>query len=274
MKDHGPHPRNAAFHWYSRTVPRRRVTAAQALQYDAEGFFVLRGAFTPDEVAEVRALTDPLADAANSALRDDSSGQVGISRADGIVFRPHLVACEPELAAFSRHRVFVDLVHDLVGDDVRLYWDQLVYKYPGMQEEFPWHQDNGYTFIEPQQYLTCWVALSPATVDNGCPWVVPGVHVCGTLRHRWTDLGFECLREVESARPRPRPLPLAAGDIAVFSSLTPHRTGPNLTDEVRRSYILQYAPDGATVYPHGGGTLAADAPQRQYLVLKERQPCQ
>ena len=31
----------------------------------------------------------------------------------------------------------------------------------------------------------------------------------------------------------------------MFSSLTPHATGHNTTDEVRKAYILQYAPDGA-----------------------------
>ena len=38
---------------------------------------------------------------------------------------------------------------------------------------------------------------------------------------------------------------MRAGDIVVFSSLTPHTTGPNLTGEVRKSYIVQFAPDGA-----------------------------
>ncbi|MCH8850408.1 MAG: hypothetical protein IIC89_06245, partial [Chloroflexi bacterium] len=33
--------------------------------------------------------------------------------------------------------------------------------------------------------------------------------------------------------------------IVVFSSLTPHMTGPNTTSDVRKAYILQYAPTGA-----------------------------
>ena len=35
------------------------------------------------------------------------------------------------------------------------------------------------------------------------------------------------------------------GGIVLFSSLTPHATGPNRTAEVRKSYIVQFAPDGA-----------------------------
>ena len=85
------------------------------------------------------------------------------------------------------------LASDLIGPDVRLYWDQAVYKKPGNPEIFPWHQDNGYTYVEPQQYLTCWVALTDADEENGCPFVVPGVHRHGTLAHGLTDLGYECI---------------------------------------------------------------------------------
>ena len=38
---------------------------------------------------------------------------------------------------------------------------------------------------------------------------------------------------------------MKAGSIVVFSSLTPHTTRYNTTDETRKAYILQYAPDGA-----------------------------
>jgi hypothetical protein len=52
----------------------------------------------------------------------------------------------------------------------------------------------------------------------------------------------------------------------VFSSLTPHRTGPNITEGVRKSYILQYAPDGAQVI-QGDEQVACDAPERQFFIL-------
>jgi ectoine hydroxylase-related dioxygenase (phytanoyl-CoA dioxygenase family) len=166
--------------------------------------------------------------------------------------------------------VFLGIAHDLLGPDVRLYWDQLVYKKPGTPDEFPWHQDNGYTFVSPQQYLTCWVALTDATVENGCPWIVPGAHRLGTLAHRWTELGFECLSEPEGAIP----LEVKAGSIAVFSSLTPHRTGPNVTPGIRKSYILQYAPEGAVMHPRDAEPRAADDPNWQYPILIGGKPAE
>lgn len=258
------HPRNHAFTWSQPDRPPARLSSELAQGYARDGYFILADAFDAAEMAAVIAAIDPFEAQAEAALREREGGRHGISRAGEITFRPHLVKESTVLREFSRHPVFTDLVYDLIGDDVRLYWDQSVYKKPGTPKEFPWHQDNGYTFIEPQQYLTCWVALTAATIDNGCPWVVPGVHRLGTLEHTATDLGWRCLTDPPDAVP----LPLDAGSIAVFSSLTPHRTGPNLTDDVRKAYILQYAPDGVVMLRDGDPPLNCDAQDRQYFVLK------
>ncbi len=258
------HPRNQSFSWAQPERSPRRLRREDVDAYRRDGFFVLPDAFDAAEVAAVVAAIDPLEAAAEARLREREGGRHGIARAGEITFRPHLVKESPVLREFSRHPVFQDLAYDLIGDDVRLYWDQSVYKKPDTPREFPWHQDNGYTVIEPQQYLTCWVALTPATVDNGCPWVVPGVHRLGTLRHTATELGWQCLEDPPDAVA----LPLAAGSVAVFSSLTPHRTGPNLTGTVRKAYILQYAPDGVVMLRDGEPPLPCDAADRQYFVLK------
>ncbi len=258
------HPDSQDFTWVPPAGPFQFLTPEQARAYSEEGGFVLADAFDAAEVAAVLAAIDPLEAEAEAALAATPDRAFSIARAGEIVFSPHLVARSEALAAFSRHTVFQQLTRELIGPDVRLYWDQLVYKKPGTADEFPWHQDNGYTFVRPQQYLTCWVALTDATEANGCPWIVPGAHTRGTLVHRWTDLGFECLQRPEGAIP----LEVRAGSIAVFSSLTPHRTGPNLTGSTRKAYILQYAPAGAVMYPRGDEPRAADDPSWQYAVLE------
>lgn len=263
------HPRNRDFCWRQPDGPFRRVTAGQALAYGRDGGFVLEAAFTAAEVAAVAAAIDPFEAETEAFLATRPNGTYGIARANEITFRPHIVAKSQVLADFARHPVLCDLVADLIGPNVRLYWDQSVYKKPAAHEEFPWHQDNGYTYTEPQQYLTCWIALTPATIDNGCPWILPGAHLNGTVVHRSTRLGFECLSDGAGAVP----LELEAGSIAVFSSLTPHRTGPNRTHEVRKAYILQYAPDGAVSFAADGNPVPCTAPDRQFLIINngERQ---
>ncbi len=116
------------------------------------------------------------------------------------------------------------------------------------------------------------MALTDATPENGCPWVVPGGHRRGTLRHAWTDLGWVCFEgEPEEAVP----VPVAAGDVVVFSSLTPHATGPNRSEGVRKSYIVQFAPDGAEIVLARGERverIRADDPERQFPVLMGGRP--
>jgi phytanoyl-CoA hydroxylase len=259
----GLHPLNHGFTWTPVPGPFRLITEAQARSFDERGFFLLENAIDAETIARVRDAIDPFEAKAEEFLRSRPDGRMGIAQADGITFTVHLVKLSKVLREFSASRVFQNLCHDLIGRDVRLYWDQAVYKKPEYPKPFPWHQDNGYTYIEPQAYLTCWIALNDATVDNGCPWVIPGGHLRGTLAHRLSKLGFVC-REEDG--PEAIAVPARAGSIVVFSSLMPHRTGPNVTAGVRKSYILQYAPDGARIVQTD---TACDARDRQYLVLKD-----
>ncbi len=262
------HELNTSFDWHDHTGPFRVITREQARDYDERGYFLLEGALPAPEVEALTETIDPFEKRQEDALRDLEGGRFFIARADEITFTTHLVLRSALLRRFTSSTLLADLCADLIGPDARLYWDQAVYKKPGTESPFPWHQDNGYAFVEPQQYLTCWIALTDATEDNGCPWVVPGLHRRGTLAHEYSDIGFVCLRDPAAAVAVPAP----AGSIVVFSSLTPHSTGPNRTDAVRKAYIVQFAPSGAEVVraEPGGLTLRvpADDEGRQYEVLR------
>jgi phytanoyl-CoA hydroxylase len=263
-----PHARNSGFEWADHSGPFQFVTEQQARSYDEAGFFVVDGALSSDEVDRVVAEIDPLEHQGEEELRKLKNGTFFIARADEITFTTHLVKRSPVLRAFTRSPLFAALCADLIGPEVRLYWDQAVYKKPDTEAPFPWHQDNGYAFVLPQQYLTCWVALTDATEANGCPWVVPGIHRMGTLAHETSDIGFVCMKDPANAVP----VPVKAGSVVVFSSLTPHSTGSNLTDAVRKAYIVQFAPDGAFVVQPDGTRAPADDEQRQFVVVKAGQP--
>lgn len=259
------HPQNHDFAWQD--VQRSgltTLTADQVDQFNAEGFFILRGAFTPTEVAEVAAVIDPLEAAQDAWVRANRDGRYRLTQSGAITFTLHLVKASPVLKAFSAHPVIQGVCRDLIGDAVRLYWDQSVYKKTEKVQEFPWHQDNGYSFVEPQQYLTLWIPLVDVDEQNGCPWIAPGLHRMGTLEHWQTDIGLVCLDQAPDAVAAPARI----GDVVVFSSLAPHRTGPNLRpDTVRKAYILQYAPDGATVRLEDGSRVLQDDPERQYRIV-------
>ncbi len=269
------HPWNEAFTWTPSAPRSGRLTADQVAAFDRDGYLVLESVIPEDELAQLLPGLDEREAEADAFLQEFDDDRLSIAESGAIVFGLHPAARYDVARRFVTQPLFTDLCHDLVGPDVRLYWDQVVYKKPEKPRRFPWHQDNGYGFVEPQQYLTCWVTLTDATVENGCPWIAPGAHTNGTLAHDYVDpLGFECFAD----HPDAAPVEVPAGSVVVFSSLTPHLTGPNVTDEVRKAYIVQYAPDGAVKLegdPADGPPtqrVPSNDETRQFQVLKDGQP--
>jgi ectoine hydroxylase-related dioxygenase (phytanoyl-CoA dioxygenase family) len=269
------HPWNEAFTWRDHHGPFRALTPEQVEQFDQAGFVVVPDLVDPGTIAEVREELDALEAEVDAFLQTREDGRFSITETGALTIAIHAVTRSAKAKALSAHPAILDLCHDLVGPDVRLYWDQAVYKKTEKPRRVPWHQDNGYTYVEPQEYLTVWLALTDATEENGCPEVAPGAHRGGTLRHRYVDpLGWECLDEGTPSVAAP----VGAGGAVVFSSLTPHRTGPNLTGEVRKAYILQYCPSDAEVLrgdPSDGPPVErvpCTAPDRQYEVLRAGEP--
>jgi len=261
------HQWNTAFTWQDRQGPFRRVTEDQAAQFDREGYVVIEDVIDAATLAAVTEEIDGYEAKTEAFLKTQPDGRMTIAESGALTFTVHIASRSPLLRALVTSAALTDLCADLIGPDVNLYWDQAVYKKPDKPRRFPWHQDNGYTFIEPQQYLTIWLALTDATLDNGCPRVAPGLHKYGTLAHYYVDpLGFECFTDP----PTQAAAPVKAGGAVVFSSLMPHLTGPNLTDAVRKAYIVQYAPAGAYTRTDNGDVLCDD-PDRQFPVLRNGQ---
>src|SRR5262249_56018080 len=121
---------NPEFAWEARQGPFRRITPAQAAAYDEAGFFVLEDAFDPATVRTVIEEIDPIEARVTAALRGLPGGRAFIADADAITFSVHLVTRSSLLRAFCSGRTFQDLGHDLIGPNLRLYWDQPSYTTP------------------------------------------------------------------------------------------------------------------------------------------------
>jgi ectoine hydroxylase-related dioxygenase (phytanoyl-CoA dioxygenase family) len=103
-------------------------------------------------------------------------------------------------------------------------------------------RSNGYFAVQPSPYLTLWLAINEATVQNGCIWVLPGSHRKGLLPHVQTPIGLSChsLEDTDQGVP----VPLRAGSIAAFPSLMVHKSGVNRTAGWRRAFVIQYSKAG------------------------------
>ncbi|HEU4428982.1 MAG TPA: phytanoyl-CoA dioxygenase family protein [Myxococcota bacterium] len=242
-----PHPWSHDFAWAPPRGPFRRITEEQAAHYDEHGYVALEDALAPEMISELIALLDPLEARVDAQLRAQPGQRAFIADARAITFTVHPAARDARLRELISSRPFAELAHDLLGADVRLYWDQAVYKKSERPRTFGWHQDNGYGYVEPQGYLTLWIALTDATRENGCLEVLPGLHKLGTLAHASSGDGIflDLPEPLPPELPAPVALPLRAGSLVAMSSLLPHRTGPNRTPHVRKAYIVQCCVDGA-----------------------------
>jgi len=246
------HPWSREFAWTPRRGPFVRITRDDAEHYDAHGFLIVEDALPPVRVAEFLAHLDPLEARVDSFLRAQPDQRAFIADARAITFTVNPAGRDAKLRALISASPFRELAHDLLGPELRLYWDQAVYKKSERPRTFGWHQDNGYGFLSPQGYLTFWIALSDATRENGCLEVLPGLHKLGTLAHASSGDGIflELPDPLPRELPAPQSLPLRAGSLVAMSSLLPHRTGPNNTPHVRKAYIVQCCEESAVVW-HG-----------------------
>lgn len=132
--------------------------------------------------------------------------------------------CGPELIASSVYRLRPKLPN---------------YSYGAV----PWHQDSGYTepYCDKSLMLTVWLPLVDATKENGCMWVMPGVHKGGVLEHGWRE-GKPYLVIPDSELPKRDPVcvPVKKGGALFLTNLAPHASFENSTDMVRWSMDLRY----------------------------------
>jgi phytanoyl-CoA hydroxylase len=204
------------------------LTAGQLQDFRERGWFVLGRVFDDAALAELGAAYDAV------LAHPLELGEAGKGK---FAYSPLLHVQSAALRRFATAPALVAPMLDLLGPSVRLYWDQAVSKPPGATSDVPWHQDNGYTPVEPEEYVTCTLALDPMTRDNGCLWIQPGSHRRGRQPHVPTDYFFQVGYVGGETG---EPCELAAGEVLVFSSLTMHRTGPNRTRGPRRSWVIQF----------------------------------
>lgn len=116
-----------------------------------------------------------------------------------------------------------------------------------------WHQDRAVTLEEADntRMVTVWIAVTDATVENGCLQVIPKSHRNPMLTHCPRPQLAIPDSQFESAKAKP--LPVRSGGIILFDPLTIHGSLGNQSDHVRWSFDLRYHatgdPSGRPMFP-------------------------
>jgi len=213
------------------------IDDASLSQFRELGCFITRPAFSVADLSAVAAEFDRLwADDIKSAEAGGDEAAVEMARHRAFIGQAHTKSAV--LAQFVKSDVYLEACAKLIGADADLYYNQVVIKSPEVGRHFGWHQDSGYTTTIPLAYITCWTAIRPTTIENGCIWVIPRSHKQGVFPHSPSaERSLDANVDDES---RAIPVEMEAGQVAVFSSLLLHKSGPNTSLEPRFGYVPQY----------------------------------
>jgi len=209
-------------------------------QYHADGFLVVRGAFSSDEVSalDIEAVrlmqrTD-LMDTNNIRCRWQDDVVTGECRFD--CFDP-VIDLSPLCERAARDPRILGAVSSVYGESACLFKDKLIFKPPNAKG-YKLHQDYIAWTSFPTSFVTVIVAIDPSTSESGGTEVFRGYHRQGCLTP--ADGNYHDLPEHLVDPERGCVLDLEPGDIAVFSGYTPHRSGPNRSGRWRRLLYLSY----------------------------------
>jgi phytanoyl-CoA hydroxylase len=258
------------------------LTTEQRAQYDRDGYIVLPGfkseeeiallrkrageivdAFDPDESRSVFTTREQNADAwflgSDNTIRCffeeeafDANGQLRQPKALSINKIGHAMHdLDPVFERFTRDPKLAAVARDLGLEQAQVWQSMYIFKQPGIGGEVRWHQDATFFETTPISVTTFWFALEDATVDNGCLWVEPGGHR-GPLRERFLRVGDKTSMEKLDSTPWPDdstavPLEAKAGSLVCFHGLLPHYSAPNRSPVSRHAFTL-HATDARTVY--------------------------
>jgi ectoine hydroxylase-related dioxygenase (phytanoyl-CoA dioxygenase family) len=128
---------------------------------------------------------------------------------------------------------------------IRLFNEHYILKPPKTVSEFRWHRDADLQLAAcfvPSEYTSVWCALDAVHPHNGTLTLIPLSDV---------GAGETVGADVDNTDPTHDPcsavtVTLSAGDAVVFDSAVWHRSGPNLSDSIRRVLYAQYSPGVVT----------------------------
>jgi phytanoyl-CoA hydroxylase len=274
-------PELYAFERIDEGVAAEAVGGPAALaRYRDDGFLMVRGLLSVDEVLAARAELETMAFADapacemiwyEGALRDHLALDPGRDREiDGRVsglgfhagqqsnrlpaINPALrarfvrkfmgfVGRAPALTRLGRHPALLGLVERLLGGRAEMFQDMALVK-PAQGREKPWHQDHAYFNVALDTPIVgVWIPMGEVTPENGCMHLLAGGHKAGARIHFKRRDWQICDTDVPTTGRVA--VPMGVGDVLLFHGKLPHGTPVNSTDDFRWAVQYHYRPSDA-----------------------------
>ena len=212
-----------------------RIEAEPGADWTANGWCLISGFLHPAELTSLREEAERLC---HDKALFDQRGAVPNSTARSDRLDP-VIDLSPTFAGFARDDRLLHLVGQALGGQPQLMKDKFIAKPPGASG-YGAHQDAAYwpgLNVDANRFLTAVVFLDDATAEKGAIECASGFH--GQLL---TDPD-EIADPDEATLGDFTMIEARAGDLLLLHSLTPHRSGSNRSDEMRRALLFTYGVD-------------------------------
>jgi phytanoyl-CoA hydroxylase len=249
------------------------LTKDQITRFETEGYLVVENVLSPSVLTAIKAeyadLLDGLYDGWEAAghvpptkVQDfwerllwsykagcDWFQPMDISLPGGEITRETPFHFGPAVFDMLTHERLLDMVEDLIGPELTSNPIQHVRLKPPATDlhsdelrahitATDWHQDRAVAHEtgDATRMVTVWLAISDATVENGCLQVVPGKpQMYPHCPRRQTAIAPGLLDEGRAI-----PLPVKAGGAVLFHPLTPHASLANRSSAFRWSFDIRF----------------------------------
>ena len=180
---------------------------------------------------------------AEANLMGSTSSSLGAESRVSKIFKLHRDSVFHE---FATQPGTLSLVTPLLGAEIDCFLSQFIFKNPEAWGQ-PWHQDSYYFPFDRGPQVGVWLAVSEATLENGCLHVVPGSHreaVHEHVRDRRPGANLGYVEIVNHDMSGAVPVLMQPGDLLVFHSHLMHRSEDNLSSGIRAAMVYHYAERG------------------------------
>jgi len=159
------------------------------------------------------------------------------------VFRLHR---DPIFRAFAERPDLLDRVEAILGSELDCFLSQFIFKQPGAMGQ-PWHQDSHYFPFDRAPQLGVWLAVTEATLENGCLHVLPGSQrepIHSHVPDRRPEANYGYVEIVDHDMSASVPVLMEPGDLLLFHSFLMHRSTDNKSAGIRAAMVYHYAQAG------------------------------
>ena len=223
------------------TVKPIEISESQKRQYEEEGYFIIESAMDCAQLNLLRVDCDRLTAETEAKMAKEAVSARGITHKGSRYFVSNRHRDNPSLRPYIFSELMAEICRSTLGPSAYLFHEQFVVKGPEVGMKFGWHQDSGYVGFDHRPYMSCWAALDDVTEENGTVYILPFSRA-GTRRRQEHTMESGSNDKIGYFGDDPGvPVVAPAGSIAVFSSVSFHRSSPNTSDGWRRVYLTQYS---------------------------------